>query len=370
MVPFNVCGYPQISPFALLPMYNNILFPVSPYFEAYHQKTEKTEFVKIKDVKTFRSVHGLSPEELAYLAERGRIIPYFGSEYVKYDEGLIKHLVQPGVPRLSRNVVVGLENVVTALVTLTLREGLKNYENLARKDMVEIFKISDTKTIDVCGHCLATLYAQGIRDIITKSGLRSLPYLCLCVKPLSLSQALDTVLQTECKWTAEIIANWSGLPPEMPLESIMHGLKVTYSRDIPLEYYLDILDTKTTLAVRSVVGKLLEDPLAMKYSERLSGKIFEFNQQIEELCKSRMVKLFSLVSDIVVYGGSKFVEYESQKMMKMPKRGLQKLTEWIASKGEDLYAKMKGKDWAIAQLSKARCRIDKCTKESLNEDMS
>ena len=365
MVPYNLCGLPMVSPFALLPLYSSVLFPVSPFFGA-HDESGEYAHSKIRDKKTFRLVHGLSSEEMAFLAEKGRIIPCFMQNYVEYDEGTIKPLLEFGVPRLPRNISLVLEKGIINKKVVELGENFNEYLDLAQNDLSKIFGISDPKTLEICGHCLAKLYAQGMRDSIRTVDMHNIDFVCL-VNSLPFSQAFGAVLHTECKWTKGIIADWSGLPKRASIESIVRGLKVMYGPNIPLESYLDILDSKTTKAVRIIVQRLLEDPLSRKYSERLSAKIFEVNQEVEELCKSRAAKLFSSVSDIVVYGGDKFIEQQSQKMIKMPKKGLQRIAEWIASKGVDVQARLTGKDWAIAQLSKARCKIESCTKEKLSE---
>lgn len=364
MVPYNLCGSPFVSPYPLLTMYNCLFFPVSPFYEIY-DKTEKSKKIKITDKKTFRLVHGLSPEEMAFLAEKSRIVPCFMESYEEYDEGTIKPLLEFGVPRLPHNISMILEKGIAIKKEKQLGEDFKQYLDLAQNDLPKIFGISDPHIIDVCGPCLARLYAQGMRDSIKRVDVHNIQFVCL-VNSLPFSQAFGAVLHTECKWTKEVIPDWSGLPREVSLESITRGLKVSYGTNIPLESYLDILDSKTTKAVRSIVQRLLEDPLSRKYSERLSAKIFEVNREVEEMCKSKTAKLFRLVSDMVVYGGDKFIEHQSQKIIKMPKKGLQKIAEWIASKGVDMQARITGKDWAIAQLSKARCKIESCTKEKVS----
>jgi hypothetical protein len=105
--------------------------------------------------------------------------------------------------------------------------------------------------------------------------------------------------------------------------------------------------------------QLVEDPLSKKYSQRLKVRIFDLNQQIEEIAEGRAAKVFGAISDMAIYGGKKFIEAQSQRYIKIPKRGLVKLGEWLASKGIDLEAKVQRKDWAIAQLYKARCKLRK-----------
>lgn len=363
MVPHNLCGSPMIYPYALLPMYDCVLYPVTSFSETFYRTNKEVigKKNKIRDEKAFQREHGLSPKEMAYLAEKGRIVPIFSGPYAEYDEKTVRPLLEPGIPRLSRGVRLPLEQLVSTLVQAARGEDFEKYRALAKRDLHEFFGISDDakRTIDVCGDCLASLYAQGLHGITKECDIHNLEFVCL-MSSMRFSQILGAVLQTECKWTKEIIANWSGLPTGSSCEAIVKGLKINYRQDIPLEYYLDALDNKTTAAVRSLTQRLLKDPLAGKYSERLNAKIFEFNKQVEELSGSKAVKLFSVVSDIVVYGGSRFIESQSQKTIRIPKKGLRRVAEWIASKGVDVHARLTGKDWAIAQLCKARCKIDKC----------
>jgi len=144
------------------------------------------------------------------------------------------------------------------------------------------------------------------------------------------------------------------------MDYILEGLKVRYTPSISLEHYVDIFDGKTSKALRRIVANLLSDPLSRKYKERLNAKICDLNQQVEELSEGKTAKIFDAVSDMALYGGKKFIESKSQKYIKIPRKGFIKLGEWLASKGIDLQAKVQRKDWSIAQLYKARCRLKRC----------
>ena len=372
MIPQNLCGIPIISPYALLPMYDCLFIPVNSVAEfTYETKRGSVSRRKrIGDEKLFRAIHGLSPQEMAYLAEKGRAVPYFRDFYEEYDERTIKPLLQPGVPRLSRGVKLALENLVGSLVWLRGKEDREKLLMCAKNDMHEIFGTpikprseNTRKRINVCGDCLASLYADGLQRVIKECGVSNPGYICV-LNSIRFAQVLGTVLHSDCKWTKRIIAGWSDLPKGSSYEEIVEGLKLTYRHDIPLDRYLDILDTKTTAAVRHLTQQILEDPLARRYSERLSARIYEYNQQVEDLSRSRAAKLFSTISDIVVYGGSSFIESQSQKIVRIPKKGLQRIAEWMVSKGMDTHAKITHKDWAVAQLCKARCKIEKCQTKS------
>lgn len=95
----------------------------------------------------------------------------------------------------------------------------------------------------------------------------------------------------------------------------------------------------------------------------MNSKVFEFNREIGELATSRSAAFYEAVSEIAVYGGTKFVERQSEGFLKTRKKDLGRVEEWIASKLMDVHAKVTGKDWTIAQLYKARCKIEQCRKE-------
>jgi len=82
--------------------------------------------------------------------------------------------------------------------------------------------------------------------------------------------------------------------------------------------------------------------------------------EIEEIGKSKAAKFYSAVSDVAVYGGSSFVERQTNSHVKIAKKDLHKASEWIASKLMDLHAMATGKDWTIAQLYRTRWKIEHC----------
>ena len=104
----------------------------------------------------------------------------------------------------------------------------------------------------------------------------------------------------------------------------------------------------------------MEDPYAVKYSERLNAKLCDLNEEIEEIGKTRWAKFYRAVSDIAVYGGSKYAEIQTGELIKPKTRDLHKTSEWIASKLLDVHARMTKKDWTLAQVYRTRAKMDKC----------
>ena len=103
---------------------------------------------------------------------------------------------------------------------------------------------------------------------------------------------------------------------------------------------------------------------ALKYSERLNAKIFEYDREIEEVANTRMAKFYHAVSDIAVYGGNKFVERQSQGFIKGTKKELSQISEFIGSKLMDTHARITGKDWTFAQIYRFKCKIKDCAKQN------
>lgn len=359
MIAENLCGVLPISPYAFLSMYDHLIYPISSHYDTSIGKRETS--TRINNEKMFQLAHGLHPNEIAYLAENDRLLPYFVHPYTEYDKNVIKPLLEPGIPRLSNQVFQALEYVVHLRNKRRLGDRFEQYAQVALKDIQDIFGVKDAIGIKVCGNCLAGLYSQGLRDTFLQRKIKSLSYVCIG-NSLPFSQTLGAVLETQCAKIDNLLQSWSRLPKEACIESVAKGLNVLYAKDIPLDVYLDIMDSKTTKAVRETTRKLLSDPMSRKYQERLDHKIFEVNQQVTELCKSKAVKIFGLVSDIVVYGGNKFLEHQTEKIVSVSDSRLRKVAEWFASKGVDFQARITGKDWAIAQLSKARCKLQKCEK--------
>lgn len=336
------CPLPLTSIYTLLPLYDSVIFPIKPYFEK-----EK----KIKNAKIFRRIHGLSPDEIATLARKGRVFPRFETKLSEFDAKLIKPLLEPGIPRISpaQARLVAFYGFCTLVQNdcqkceLTAKQAEKDFPKLHGKS---------------CIGCLAVLYSLGYRNQVLTIG-SIIPKVCMASQAV-ISRNLNAVFQTRCPVGKKALGMMSNLPEEQTLEYMLYGLGINYVPEIPLEDYVDILDTKTTKAVRKIVSEMLQDPIARKYRQRLSAKIFEFNQQVEELSESKTAKFYKAVSDLVIYGGNKFVEKQTKNYVKLPKESLKKGAEWLASKVLDLHSWITRKDWTIAQLYRTQCKLEKC----------
>jgi len=347
LIPELPCKMTATPIMALVPLYECTFLPVYPLFQP-----KKNEWRKITEIPIFQMRPGLTPSDLSTLAMKGRIIPYFVANFSDYDEKIIKPLIQSGIPRLSALQMSAFRSA--HLPGVEHKEEWETIQSQAKKDHEIHYKGWD----EVCvSYCIATSYQLGLREYMLKS--KKFGIACLSTFAPA-AHFLDAVIQTECPEAKKVLTCFGGLPLGVSLDYILEGLKVKYIPEMPLDVYADVFDGKTAKALRKIIGDLLSDPLASKYVQRLNAKIFDLNQQVEEIAEGKAAKVFEAVSDIAVYGGKKFIESKSHEYIKIPKKGLQRVAEWIASKGVDLQAKVSKKDWALAQLYKARCKLEKC----------
>ena len=343
---------PTTSIFSLLPLYDALVYPIQP-------KRDK----EIVSEAAFETAHDISLKDFLSIAERGKIIPYFPRGYSDYDVNLIGHFLEPGLPRISAAHMSLIEKMNVCSIVNSDCGRCREMTATSRKDITEVFKRPLTEKDKGCYSCLALAYSNGI----TKDQIMQLKHpeatLCLFSEIFS-SRNLDSVFKSNCPLADDALGVFSGLRTnERAIETIVSGLKVKYTAELDLESYLSVLDGRTTRAVREIVKKILDDPFAAKYSEALNSKVFEFNREIGELATSRSAAFYEAVSEIAVYGGTKFIERQSEGFLKARKKDLGRVEEWIASKMMDVHAKVTGKDWTIAQLYKTRCKIEQCGKK-------
>lgn len=350
-IPRVKCGFTPAQLMSLVPLYQTVFLPVCSSY--WPQKGQR--MLKIKDDSTFKKVHDLTPDELATLAEKGRVIPYFDDDYKYYDEKTIRPLLQPGLPRVSRGTMMVVKNVAIDKISRTTE-----WQSVSKSAAEEIGRLDFPKEEDVrvnCTICLSVCYALGLRQLFKKPDF-GFHEACLVIQAISVD-IFDAVLKVECPIAKDILARIGKLPEGVDIEYVLKGLRINYSPKIPLEDYADVFDGKTSRAIRQILANLLKDPMSRKYKERLSAKIFDLNQEVDEVAESRTAKVFETISDMALYGGSKFIESQTDKLIKVPKKGLVRLGEWLASKGVDLTTKTQRKDWSIAQLYKAQCQLKK-----------
>jgi hypothetical protein len=342
---------------AILPLYETVFFPIYPDY----RRNKRSSVEKITKDSVFKSVHGLSTHEIVGLSEKGRIVPCFAERYVNYNEEILEPFLRLGVPKVSRPQMNVLYN--SQLTNVIRDPGWKEMLDLASQRTKDLtFLAKETNLAQSCAECISACYVLGLRSYFQDK--RKGDSICCAAKIVReslIAQTMDSILYTGCKIGKEVLSSGESFPEINTIEYILEGLKVSYSGDLPLEDYLDIFDGKASKALRKIISDLMSEPLTRKYSQRLSAKVYELNRQVEELAKSRTAKVFEAVSDMAVYGGKKFIESQTRRYIRIPKIGMVKIAEWLASKGIDVGARMQGKDWSLAQLYKARCKLSKCS---------
>lgn len=343
---------PTSSILTLLPMYNTLLYPVSPTY----LKAKVTEAV-------FEKTNDISLTDFLKAVEKGRIIPYFQARYKYYDANFVQHFLESGLPRIPRAQMELINRRNVCKLTNSDCKKCREHKEEALKDISALGEGQrKPEHYDSCAACLSRVYEMGIPKESLFKTTNPLQILCAIRDVLS-SRNVGATVQTNCPRVKEALGLFAGGPEIAdPLEAVVEGLKVKYTTELDFESYLALIDGKTTRAVREVTKKIMADPFASKYSERLNSKIFEFNREIEEVAKSKTAKFYHAVSDIAVYGGSKFVEQKTQGYLHGGKKHLQKVSDWVASKLMDFHARATGKDWTIAQLYRTRWKIEQCKK--------
>lgn len=338
---------PSTSILTLLPIYDTIIYPIASYAD-------------IKNpIKKFEECNDFSFRDFIIAVEKGKVIPYFNSDYCEYTMEFIEPFLEPGMPRISsfHMELIRRHNLCNAI------DGdcdvCASTVNLGKEDIRTIF--SDGREYnEACGECLSRAYMMGV----TKERLleTDFPSRTLCaLMDILASRNLDSAFKTNCPIAKDALGLFTEFPVGFDnMEKIVTGLKVNFTSDLDFQSYLELIDGKTTRAVREVIKKMMEAPFASKYSEILNSKLFEYNKEIEEVANSRAAKFYNSVSDMAVYGGTKYIEQQSKSYVKVGKEPMKKISEGLASKLMDIHAKATGKDWTIAQIYRTRKKIEKC----------
>lgn len=337
------CQYGTTSLFSLMPLYDTVIFPI-------HAIAQKE---KIIDPKVFKLVHSCYPEEVSLAAKEGHVLPYLVGPFENFDPELIKPILQSGVPRISDSQ---LELVKRIGMCRSFEGDCKKCTEESNRLIAGFSKVKD----EGCLSCLRILSGYGLLKGLEPKKVK--PKACN-VMDLMISRNLDAVFQTDCPMAKDSFALLSGLQESKTVNYVLEGLGITWTNDIPLQRYLEVLDSKTTRAVREIVTRLMQDPYGRKYSHILNSKVFEVNQEIRSLGEGKAAKFYETISDMAVYGGSKFVEQQSQGYANPPRKSLKRIAEWVASKALDVHAKVTGKDWTIAQMYRLKCRLNSCKTE-------
>lgn len=334
---------------ALLPLYDEIVIVIPDSY---------------KDKKTFKEQLQFDPEEIALLAEKGRVIPSFNSKYQKYTPEVVEPLLQPGIPHIS-----------------CYQWGLFTRFELSKPKYLlpPLFgkeKLPEFPGVSIRGICFPIVLAHGFDEPLAKvlqqikeGSLQGYDPNCLfCFAMYAFRFLEDAKLGAVPIRDSPFCPKLNSLVTEMAarkcifsesflgspdnINDVAKGLKVSYSPGIALEDYVEIVDGKTTRAIRSNMSRILKDPLSVKYKQRLYSKIYELNKEVEEISKSKLASIGVSATDIVCYNLKKHVPYEA----------VQKGIDWLSSVSLGLQAKLSKRDWAVLQLYRVRRRLEKAAK--------
>lgn len=308
------------------------------------------------DKAMFEHIYDCTADEISVAAESGRIIPYFANRFSAYDPEAIKSLVKAGSRRITREQ---MQLVKKMGMCQFVSHDCKFCRRRAREIRKRLPKINGG-----CLACLGLMWnstGESLSKWTNKKSAQERVSLELCLaSKVILSRNLGAVFQTKCPVGKRALSRVSEVYRPSATEFVCQGLKVNYTKDIPLKQYLEIVDSKATKAMRQVVQGFLKDPRARKFDVILNGKIVEYNQQLEDFGKSKAARIYKALSDLAVYGGTKFVEEQTRKYIKLSGKMARNISEYVASEALDLHAKVFGKDWTVAQLYRTRCRLEAC----------
>jgi len=334
----------EVSLRSVIPLYDEILVVIPP---------------EISDKKLFEKRFHFTPEEFAFLAEKGRVIPILNESYQKYKPQIVEPLLQPGIRHISSDqswlfTNFGCSNHEYLLPPLVEKEEVPGFPGVKagalcfKKILAHGFGEPLAKVLDDINKGLLTefgpqcivcfsMYAHKFLDCST---LRTVP---ICRPPFcqKLNSFITEIASRGCIFTEAFFGS------DGNMNQIAQGLKVNYSPEVSLENYLEIIDGKTTRAIRKIMNHILEDPMAARYKQRLYSKIYELNKEVDEISQRRLTRMGISTTDIVSYYLKKLIPVETAR------KGI----DWLANVSLSLQAKLLGKDWAVLQLYTTRKRL-------------
>jgi hypothetical protein len=340
----DVCELATSSVFSLLPIYDKIYLPIFANFGKQ----------QINNNDLFKRLHGLYPQEIILGVEEGRIIPYLKGKYQDYSPDIMNALLKPGMPILNSAQIRLVE--LYGLCELVEHNCKLCMGNMSYKKSKNKMELSES-----CFNCANIIRQSGADMSFIKNIEDVLRIQKICFsKNLITANKLDAIFSTKCETGKQALNIVNNVNDTKTLDYIYEGLNINYTEDIPLVSYLELLDSKTTKAIRTITNEIISDPYSKKYHQRLDSKIYELNQQVLEIGKSKSAKIYKTLTDLSIYSLSKVINKNADDIVKLEGDSINNAIEWIASKVFDLHMSLTGKDWTIAQLYKFKCNFDKC----------
>jgi hypothetical protein len=183
--------------FSLAPVYDTLIYPISPYGN--------------RDPDFFKKVNNVSLDDFLLFVEKKHIIPYFPVPYDSYDKNFILNFLQPGLPRISC-VHLDLLSLINAcrVVSNDCKKCTADYKS-AKEDIVKIGKrFTGEEGPESCARCLQVLYSAGIkREQFLKTATTGFSICAL--KDILVSRNVDAVVRTNCNIAQDALGLFTGL---------------------------------------------------------------------------------------------------------------------------------------------------------------
>jgi hypothetical protein len=291
---------PSITIKSLLPLYTTIYQRIHPS--------------QCRSVNDFKKVYGFSPEAIAILSEKKRIIPVFG-KISEYPVEIIEPIIESEV-YLTHGQSLSLEYTMMHEMGVfseplakdllyPISEELKGFIETAShikpvKSILETM-ILDFMEIPEFAQCMP----QDAKDILLLS-------VSINARAMLEASSLNSVLQHPNSFPTNITssdvfrslkAKGIELRPvdkSCDLEYIVRKLGIAYSEGIDLDDYLEIFDHRTTKNMRRIVNEIiLEHDKRKEKGVKLNRIIDEYNEKLTEICNSKGLKFIYSFSNLI-----------------------------------------------------------------------
>lgn len=336
--------YPEsISIKSLLPLYTTVLQRIYTFAPYYNNHI-------LRGCDDFKRIYGFSPDEIAILSEKKKIIPIFSNYISQYPVEIVESIIESEVyltwPQLD-GLYLGKLNELgiyaepfaddfiepfvcdsdivhffgTAMELDVCKSGIKRASHIKPvKELLEVFLI-------VLDKCLVKNIAN-MRPSIPRSSAVSTWAKFAKVSGTFITannattiveaSTLESILQQPNYYLSDIAIELLGRLPDITtllrakdtelrpideicnLEYIVKKLGIAYSEGMNLNDYLEILNNRRTKSVRKIVNNIVSEYDKRKEEGiQLSRIIDEYNEKIIEICTSKRLKYVYSFSNLI-----------------------------------------------------------------------
>jgi hypothetical protein len=364
-------------------------------------------FPKIDKIDHFRDKIGLTFDDVIALAHKGRLVPFIDVDCI----GCLREMSEVVQQLVDNNVDLFLGGPQSTLLALRTAEsagvdyksGKKLHEELSlateneeqRKEREEVLKKTNvhvywgTPYVRLCASIKPTseFVVQLIR--LAKEGspkeyIDTLADRLTMVPNLLLAKAFNSTFSTNaaCRYIEETekLETPLGTNPleafdPYVLEFIERKLRIAYSENLPISEYIDIFDSRTTEAMRTIFGRIVTSASSKGGSLiNLQNSIEEYNRQVEELIarSTKRTKMVYATSDVLRANAGAIkmlLEGAAEKYINapekawdcfiVPKRYRNAVSKWLGEKAVGLEAALAGVTPEAVHLYHTRTCIDR-----------